>query len=63
MVCTEDHGASSQGDIDIFVDDKEACMLGYKYGSCVEDRCSNWDIMLGECTEQQGVLDAHEQDG
>jgi hypothetical protein len=25
-------------------------------GYCIKDRCSNWDIVLGECTERQSQL-------
>ena len=23
-----------------------------EYGHCIQDRCSNWDVILGVCTEQ-----------
>jgi hypothetical protein len=65
-ICKENHGDFYQKDICTYGDsiadtditpECEVYLEQDEYGHCIKDRCSNWDIVLGECTEQQCQLE------
>ena len=62
--CKDNPNALCQEDNCIYYASSGACTYGNavlcelypdldEYGHCVEDSCSSWDVVLGECTDQQ----------